>query len=164
MKQTKSSGNVFADMGLPNADVLQKISTMQCDLEKLKQSIQKPEGLWKPRCEDVVAYINSRGEVNKDRFEDLWDNCFTQGNVFQTLELAQAESERRAIFQELKELAGGYEFDKDEFNYHIKIIGEHTGICLCSTTKHMNQVYFKTEEQAQHAIDTLGENKIRKLF
>lgn len=153
------------ELQLTGDELLKRAQELQKMAEELEQSIQKPEGLWKPRCEDVVAYINSRGEVNEERFEDLWDNCFTQGNVFQTEELAQAESERRAIFQELKELAGGYEQCGED--YCVIYLTEDGCIDIFEAdmrTTVMNQVPFKTKKQAQHAIDTLGETKLRKLF
>lgn len=165
MKQTKSSGNVFADMGLPNADVLQQISTMQCDLEKLKQSLSPKEGLWKPEEGEEVFVVCTEGSWVDITFDvGMWCKELKQGNVFQTKALAEAESERRAIFQDLKELAGGYEFVEGEFNHCIEIYDGKITVECHNLSQSIGQIWFKTKEQAQHAIDVLGETKLRKLF
>lgn len=170
MKQTKSCGNVFKDLGLPNADVLQSLSNLGIELDILKELIAKqeqPEGLWKPEEGEDVVFLDCEGNIESAKFNVSYTSILRHGNLFKTEGRALAESEKRCIFQDLKELAGGYEFDRENGakNYYIYNSVVSSKICIGNADgwEMMGQVYFKTHEQAQHAIDTLGE-KLRKLF
>lgn len=108
-------------------------------------------------------YINHAGLV----FASTWEDHGTDkirwgiGNVFLTREEAEKEIERRKVKQRLKELANFWEPDwgditENKYYIYYNHDEEKFEIDFYWIYQDLNGVYFETEEQAQSAIDELG--------
>jgi hypothetical protein len=96
---------------------------------------------------------------------DLWGmhpadtGRLAQGNVFRTSEEAKRESKKRAVTKKLKDLAGDWKWANGVqkwgvyYNHHKE--SWETRYAMFSHTP--LAIYFQTEQSAQKAIDTLGD-------
>ena len=90
---------------------------------------------------------------------------YNSGDYFKTKDECITHKQRLLATQEMRDLAEGYEFKFGfgESNYGITYDGNkfQTFVCnMAQATIH----YFATEEKAQHAIDTLGVDKLKLIF
>lgn len=116
-------------------------------------------------------FIGSGGIISNPL---IWDDSQTDkefwsiGNVFLTKEEAEQEVERRKIHQELQELAGFWEPDWGggyKKAYIIEYDRSIVGVTwIDSSWKIANIIYFETEQLAQSAIDTIGEERLKIYF
>lgn len=124
-----------------------------------------PSGVWKPKNGKRYFYVGGNGYV----WEDPWEDCdddngrYAIGNVFYTEEEAERHVQRLKVKQRLRELAGEFKPDwksLDERNWCV--IYDHTNNILKSacvnTQQGASEIYFPTQEAAQRAIDTLGDD------
>ena len=132
----------------------------------LAKEIEEESKVWKPKRGDETYLLYHSGETHPFTFDDLAE--FRQGNVFQTREEAEQESERRTIMHELRQLNGGYVCETGTMNFVLELVhyeeGSRINVEFYDSVQNMNQVYFATEEAAQNAIDVIGEEKLRRLF
>ena len=152
---------------------LTDIQQKQQELEQMINSLKQEEaGFWKPEASEEYFYINEMGaaceEVYAKGFSFDAFNLET-GNYFKTKEEAERELAKRKAIQELKELAGGYEWRNGKDNHFIRCDFGFSDdyffeVDFMTITLDMGVIYFKTEEQAQKAIDTLGEEKLKLIF
>ena len=122
---------------------------------------KEPQGLGCPKLGDRIFWIDSFGDISKDKFAINHDErAFFQGNILRTKEDAERVVKRRIVTQKLRVLAGGFKPDwKDE-----KQLKEHVCLNPKSNTlatahyawKSQGVIYFP-EGKAKHAIDTLGD-------
>jgi len=102
----------------------------------------------------------------------IWDNdngeieYREQGNIFLTEQEALDEARRRKILTRLKHLAGGYEFEYGEDNWSIGWdFGDNKFFVVASSIfKSQGAVYFRSTQDAQNAIDEIGEDDIKFLL
>lgn len=128
--------------------------------------------VWVPQYHEAYFFINSYGTVLCSR----WDGCrydksaLKTNNAFKTQEEAENHVEWLKILYELRTLGGDYW-------HNIKKENEAIYTLLCDhefKTIHINSVYtiqdaplpiyFKTQEQLGHAIETIGEDRLKKYW
>lgn len=147
---------------------------MNEELKKLKeefeQRIRELEDKYKPKEEfpkeeDYFWYIIADGEV----CGSIWDGStlnkkmFEFGNVFKTEEEAEFEVERRKILRKLEKMGRPFEPDKYNFSiYYDYLARELDTFEYTVTHSAYGDFYFNTEEEAQQAINIIGEDRIKK--
>ncbi|GAB7231424.1 hypothetical protein [Facklamia hominis] len=115
---------------------------------------------------DLYYYIHPNGEV----FNDYWNICqldkerLSIGNAFKTREEAEFAVEKLKVLHELEELGRPYRLGAE--NYFITL---YRGVELTIGADYSYQscyfgVYFDTSEEAQEAIDKIGEDRIKKYL
>lgn len=128
--------------------------------------------------DEAYWFINSNGVVSY-AYENftLEDSAhYSFGNYFNSKEEALFEVERLKVIRELKELAGGYKWKFSDDNYCINMeyynrtAKRYTDsrknkivIMNCHLTLE-NNIYFPSVEAAQNAIDTIGEERLKKYY
>lgn len=114
---------------------------------------------------DVFWIVSGDGEVDDTWWvDDNFDNAALNNNaIFKTQEEAEFEAERLKVLRELEKLGRAYE--KDNFNFMIYINGKNN----ITTSEVMfngfyGNYYFDSEEEAEKAIEKIGEERIKKYL
>lgn len=132
-------------------------------------------GGWKPNVnEDYWKWIlvySIAACINEN--QDITDKDWAMGNCYRTREEAirarDKQRDKQLALQELKDLAGHWKLDwsnGSRSKYYIRY--DHYSECFrvseVYAAYHCLDIYFETEEAAEHAIKTLGEVKLKLIF
>lgn len=146
------------------------------DKQKLMEIAEKYSGKknkrWKPENEDRYYYITGKGIINFCKWIDRKDsNYFNLRNCFKTLEEAEFELERRKVVAELQNYADDH---NDEIDWNDSDLGKWMIIYNYQSERillidnyyshYMNSIDFSSKNIAQKAIDTVGEDRIKKYI
>ena len=132
---------------------------------------EKPTQVWKPEEGETYFYISSVVDVESETYDsDTYiDNArleFT--NIFRTEEEANIMAIKLQIIAKLRKLSNvDFNEDFDEQKWYITY-NHRTKSIECDTTYHVQRmpfcIYFKTREDCQKAIDTIGEENLKKYY
>ena len=145
-----------------------------------KSNQPKPKKRWRANyCEDYYT-IFTDGTIALQYENNYPADSFRHsiGNYFQTVEEAEFEREKRLVYQELKDYA--IEYNEGELDWE-NVYQEKYCICFIhyddnpnyqdnlyidemQRVEYPNTVYFTSKEIAQNAIDTIGEDRIKKYL
>lgn len=130
---------------------------------------EKPTQVWKPNVGDKYYTIDSVGCVVSCIYgNDEVDKLFIRiGNCFESKEEAAHMAEKLKIITKLRELSNinfnenqkskwciFYDFDKNELTCIYNRYCKHSPF----------EVYFASKEDCQKAIDTIGEENLKKYY
>ena len=155
-------------------DIVEKYAEYEIDEDKLKKLLIKPKQktIWELVAGDIYNYIDSDGTI----VTSIWGNDFyhvdrrAAGNCFLTFKEAKFELERRKVETELLKCGGTRDMmsigDINTDKYFIMYLHESRRICINSYCgiHYQGNIYFKSEEDAQRAIDEVGEDRIKKYL
>lgn len=143
----------------------EKVTREEWEIYKEKEKNKS----WKPKEGDTYFYITGTGNVISDKFMPCLPSDNDKvlfNNAFQTAEEAEHMVEKIKIINKLRELSNTrsiYNQDKFIIYYNFQenkvSCGEINYIKVTSF-----EVYFKTREDCQKAIDTIGEDKLKKYY
>ena len=148
-------------------------ATEREQMMNLVKKANKPDKVWKPNVGDEYKVLDSFGSVgfsiwNNDRKDD---EAHLIGNCFKSKENAMFARERLKVITELERFAEKHndsiidwndgETDKYCIYYesNINTIGiDYNTVCR------YNDIYFTSKEIARAAIDSIGENRLKKYY
>ncbi len=125
--------------------------------------LQNTQQLLKPPFEDgQIVYVIDGLEYEEIEWDNWYDFLWSAGQVYATKEKAEKEIKRRQVMHKLRCYAKGFEpdwDDKERDKYKILYDAHHKKweIANPSYICDLGQVYFATKEDAQRAIDELGD-------
>lgn len=128
--------------------------------EQILQEWNKPKE-W-PQYGDIYYYVDSAGFVCKDKWSDhpIDHLRLSVGNRFRTEKEAKYKHERDKVLKELEGLADGKLGTK---HYVMRLYLNDIESIDC-----VNLIYskyrFATVESCQHAIDTIGKERLKKYY
>lgn len=116
----------------------------------------------------VIANIDGRlSEIHWDGMA-IEKSCRNLGNCFLTKEEAEFECERRKIEVKMIKLGGRRKFKKGEDNYFIYCdFSFHYEIHFYKETDDSfgkGVIYFDSIKDGRNAIDSIGEDRIKKYY
>lgn len=155
-------------------DIVEKYAEYEIDEDKLKELLIKPKQktIWELEVGDTYNYINSDGTI----VTSIWGNDFyhvdrrAAGNCFLTQKEAGFELERRKVETELLRCGGTRDMmsigEVCTRKYYIIYSHFQDKVCIESLccTQYLGCIYFKSREDAQRAIDEIGEDRIKKYL
>ena len=120
--------------------------------------------------DDAYFVVNFYGEADGLLWDgDDYDKKALENNaIFETYEEAEFEAERLKVLRELEKM--GRAFRPYGENYSIELEypllhKERLSISIFGATQHcFGNYYFDTEEEAQEAINKIGEERIKKYL
>lgn len=130
---------------------------------------EKPTQVWKPNVGDKYYYISNTGSILYYMYdEDVTNKAIISiGNCFETKEEAQHMLQKIRIINQLQELSNikfnenqkskwciFYDFDKNELTCIYNRYCKHSPF----------EVYFESKEDCQKAIETIGEENLKKYY
>jgi hypothetical protein len=143
----------------------EEIAALKARIAELEASLP-----W-PKVGDKYYYVSGDGVVDYDTYmptDEVDIGRMSQGNIKRTLEEAERERDRRAVMTELRGMANGFVPDWGHKNNKVKWFLEMDDYSVIHAIgsyqiRRMNQVYFRTKEDAQDAIEALGD-RLNVLF
>ena len=146
---------------------------LQMEINSLKQRISELEQQAKQE-QEFPQYAKDYWYVDSDTeaMGTVWygDESYSdQGrlsidNVFKTKDEAEFAAEKLRVEAELRKFSKPFEYGENctEFYYDH----EFGGIKFCTLTASQTQgaIYFESREKAEEAIDTVGEERIKKYI
>ena len=119
-----------------------------------------------PQVGDIYWRIDDNGSVDNSIYNDYYTDNHRQaiGNFFQTKQQAEFAVEKLKVEAELRKFSRP--FKEDEYNYFIQIHPSHNNIVTESDDYYQTQgtIYFESTTIANEAIDTVGEERIKKYI
>ena len=150
-------------------DIQEKIQWLENELEEIKKEVEKQEekgktwNTWQPWEGEDFSYIDEDGEVHEDYMDVYHESKYRIGNMFKSEEDAEFMVERLRVIQELKQFARP--FKQGEENYFMYYHHNYDRINIdCFVRRQQNELYFESEEIAQKAIKTVGEERIKEYY
>ena len=133
------------------------------DWELIEKSIQ----VWEPPYAGKYYYISTAGNTAHDTFDKSVDKCrLSFGNCFKTREEAAYMAEKLKIITKLRELSN-IKFSENKGKYYIYYNFRENRV-LCTETNYVKiipfEVCFKTAKECQEAIETIGEDNLKKYY
>ena len=144
---------------------------LQEELKALKERIAELEELAKeeqefPQDGDGYWYIDDYGYILSEKWDGLDFEEFRLeiGNVFKTKEQAEFAAEKLKVEAELRKFSRP--FEKGEYNSYIffYIDGDYLEVGYKVSTPSQGAIYFESEEKAHQAIESVGEERIKKYI
>lgn len=158
------------------------MNEIKVNLENLKQEereqlmaliekANKPQSkAWKPKEDEKYWFVMGDGKIVwQIWFENTWDlNYWKIGNCFRTKEEAEFYREKLFVTAELQRFAdennGELKWDGVTKYYFSYDYDEKKLMCDCSYFCQNSSIYFSSYEIAQRAIETIGEERIKKYY
>lgn len=141
-----------------------------CDANHVTLELKKPKPktVWDLKNDDEYYYINADGYVNLSMYAEIEseENGVSVGNTFLTEEEAEKDVERRKVETLLLKYGGRRWFKEDLLNYYL-VLSENSENLAVDWLKHgpsQGLIYFDLKEQAQKAIEQIGEERIKKAL
>lgn len=134
---------------------------------------EEPKTVWDLKNDDTYYLIDTYGDVMNATWNDIdidIDSKFRKiGNVFLTKEEAENDVERRKVETEMLRLGGRREFKNGENNYYIvcDFDSSHFAIRIFNNKSDgfaPMTIYFDSAKECRNAIETIGEDRIRKYI
>jgi hypothetical protein len=130
---------------------------------------KEPTKNWEPKEGDIIFYITETGRVISGTFLSLLPSDNDKvlfNNAFQTREEAEHMLEKIKIITKLRELSNTRSiYNQDKFIIYYNF--EENKVS-CGEINYMKvtpfEVYFKTREDCQKAIETIGEENLKKYY
>lgn len=130
---------------------------------------EKPTRTWNPEFGEKYYYMTTNGNVGQDTFNTSFDKYrLSFRNVFKTAEEARKMVEKIKIINQLQELSNVDFYHNCEgkkyliiYNSKLKEIDYTTHTCIREVPFN---IYFKTKEDCQNVIETIGEDNLKKYY
>lgn len=126
---------------------------------------------WKPKEGDDYFYISRTGNVIRDTFMPLLSSDNDKvlfNNAFQTSEEAEHMLEKIKIINQLRKLSNiNFNDTSDEAHYAIAYDVEANEITFNVSYYYKDlpfNIYFATEEALKKAVETIGEDNLKKYY
>lgn len=135
----------------------------------VKSLMDKLEGVVEgefPQYSNVYWFINDECEAYCTVYENHSIDRHRQsiGNFFQIKEQAEFAAEKLKVEAELRKFSRP--FEKGEYNSYIffYIDGDYLEVGYKVSTPSQGAIYFESEEKAHQAIESVGEERIKKYI
>lgn len=138
----------------------------------LKPYVEKPKSVWDLKEGDTYYLIDVTGDVIEANWLGYWldyDNDKRSrkiGNAFLTKEEAEFEVERRKVEMEMLRLGGKRKAEQGKANWFLEYRPVSGRIETLWSSYEIDQgvIYFESEEKAKKAVETIGEDRIKKYI
>ncbi len=153
-------------------NILKNIEKRKGRIAQIERELKELENKkWNLKSGEIYHWLDSRGFVlgTTNNYCVIDEERFKVGNYFRTEEEAEFAVERLKVLEELKEFS--YEFNDEDWNkpsickYYIYFgFATYDIIIASNCIKKDGHIYFKTQEDAQKAIDKIGEERLKKYY
>ncbi len=122
----------------------------------------KPKKVWDLKDGDGFYCLCSNGTILYYIYASYNEREIENGNAFLTKEEAEQDIERRKV-ETLLLKHGGRRWAREGVNYRLGL--QYNMIVICKDMYPLQgAIYFDLEQQAQKAIDEIGEDRIREAL
>ena len=138
------------------------------EAKKLVEEQKQKEEVF-PKVRDIYWFVNDCGGVTDTRWDNyvIDNNRLAIGNVFKTEEEAEFALEKLEVIAELRKFAESKDrkWNVRDYHYFINWDCDQAEMFVDSNArwKH-NEIYFESKEKAKEAIESVGEERIKKYY
>lgn len=131
------------------------------ELEVLAEEEQKFPLDW-----DEYWYIDINGDAVSEKWlgVDIEKDMFEIGNFFKTKEQAEFAVEKLKVEAELRKFSSPFKEGENNYNIFFEAYGKFVDIDCVLYRQMQGTIYFESREKAQEAIETIGEERIKKYL
>ena len=141
----------------------EELKALKERIAELEEQVKEEQGFL---IGDVYWYIDDEGKVFDSEFDNVQSdmNSLKIGNVFRTKEEAEFQAEKLKVEAELRKFSRP--FKEGENNYYIELylFDKTLSIDSSDDLKTQGTIYFESVKIANEAIDTIGEERIKKYI
>ncbi len=139
------------------------------EIKELKQRIAELEELAKeeqefPQDGEEYWYVDDEGNTFNEKWDglDFEEYRLAIGGIFKTKDQAQFAVERLKVEAELRKFSRPFKGDNQ--NYCIELCSPYTTVTTYAYEQYQVQgvIYFDSKEKAKQAIESVGEERIKK--
>jgi len=140
--------------------------------EELKKEFIKPKA-WKPQNGEEYYYLDGSGFISRFLWRgklDEMDFAFNQGNVFQTLEEAEFERDKRELLHEIKiwreenDVTGFADSDLNHYTLTYFWSDDEISCTGHFGVEYANGIHFKTEALAEKFLKDFDHDRLKKYL
>ena len=144
--------------------LLNRIEELEKELAELKCKVK--EGPKFPEYGDIYWCIDAEGIVYVNTFEGIQAdrNILEIGNVFKTAEEAEFVVEKLKVEAELRKFSKPFESGEISYYLFFNIESDCLDTHFTSYCPPQGSIHFESEEKAQQAIKSAGEERIKKYI
>ena len=116
---------------------------------------------------DCYYFIFSDGKISNDPWDDhqIDKDRLSIGNIFKSIEEVEFAVEKLKVLHELKELGRPFKPGIKNYYFEFSELESRTRLSWCNTFRYLYfDCYFDSEEDAQQAINKIGEDRIKKYL
>lgn len=155
--QEESKGELYMNLQMEINSLKQRITELEGQVEQEKEF---------PQVEDDYWYVNGDAETMLAVWygDDYDKGRLSIDNVFKTRNQVDFVAEKLKVEAELRKFSRP--FADGEENNHIKYSPSFDELSVLTSFSYQDQgvFYFESEEKAQQAISTVGEDRIKKYI
>lgn len=151
------------------AEAKSKLAELEKQLEEAKESESKNFKRWMPSLNEGYYILTSNGDCHDSVYDgdDLDKARISIGNYFRTEQEATDYLDALKVFEELRGCEGRKKFQPTEDNWAIGWVYNVNDMKIdpqlfSYSNSGIGHVYFETEEFTLAAINTIGEERIKK--
>ena len=135
----------------------QRISELEQQVEQEKDFPQYGKDYW---------YVDDDAEVTDSEWDGGdWDQVrMSVGNVFKTKEQAEFVVEKLKVEAELRKISRPFKCGEINHYIFLNTDNECLDVVGLSYSQYQGTIYFESEEKAQQAIQSVGEERIKKYI
>ena len=144
---------------------------LQMEINSLKQRIAELESQVEqekefPQVEDDYWYVNGDAETMLAVWygDDYDKGRLSIDNVFKTRNQVDFVAEKLKVEAELRKFSRPFEYGKFNYCLLFDIDGNNFRTDVTSYCPSQGAIYFESEEKAQEAVSTVGEERVKKYI
>lgn len=154
-------------------EILRKQEEIKQDIERLntlrknKQEEDKTHIGWEPRDGEWYYFVRIDGPICQHLNEVSYDESVIKyTRVFKTKEEAEFEAERMKVLRELEKFACEFEYDSESYRGGYSILYDYllNQLLVFNSGGKRHELYFESREKAKEAIETVGEDRVKKYY
>ncbi len=148
---------------------IEQIKQKQTELETMIKAYEEQAEAEFPKLNESYYFINPDGSIQVETYEMEYDEeAYLIGNCFRTQEEAKFAAEQLKVIAEMKRCGGVWKTKsaeaKEYYLYYAAMNNPVLDIKNWSSKDSLPYIWFPTEEAAQKAIDTIGEERLLKYW
>lgn len=147
-----------------------KIKERLSDLEKMYSSLNPPTKRWRAEKYDPYFFVGTDCSVCRgveDEVRNVNDGRYKIGNYFERRKQAEFEAERLKVVAELKAWAtpiSEFDWNDDAQKKYVIILENNLLRADFFYSLQICDLYFESKEIAERAIESVGEDRIKKYY
>ena len=132
-------------------------------IKALKAEVQRQDEF--PQDGDEYWYIDDYGYILNEKWDgfDFEEFRLEIGNVFKTREQADFAAEKLKVEAELRKYSRPFNYGWDNYNI-ILTDNESVNTAYWSGVQSQGSIHFESRDKAQQAIESVGEERIKKYI
>lgn len=147
-------------------EINERIEALNKDVKSLVDELEAVMENEFPQDGDLFFFVSTFGVVLEESFRVgiSGDALLEIGNMFKTKEQAEFAVEKLKVEADLRKFSRP--FERGESNHYIFLDTDNdcTGVEIRCYRQTQGGIYFESEEKAQKAIESVGEERIKKYI